>query len=233
MCKQFGISVIRAVIIIANVVLLIGASILIYRSAVLFGNYKSYEPIFRTGIQTNPLVSMIIGILICLFAIFGIAAICLNALGMTVFFITCLVLLGITSIAFGCVVMSQTTDMYLDSNYFYNLLDHSVNLTKDEDKIDAVESVQRDLLCCGFTRAGPEAFYEKEQVLPLSCCKDPTHTCYYDDIWENDCLFQMELFGTVTHSEISALLMCVAGQCFIVSAVGYVFAMAIRQYYYY
>lgn len=233
MCKQFGIAVIRGVIVIANFILLITSVVLMYRTGILYTQYKSYEIVFDPSLQTQPLASMVLGVLVGAFSLFGFFAICLNALGMTVFFIIFLLLFGIVFTAFGAIVLSESTDMYTDDKYFINLMDRSPNLTYDAEKMVGVENVQRDLLCCGFSSRGPDSYFNVNQPLPQSCCKDPEHTCLYDDIWDTDCLSQIELFGVVTHTEIAALMLCIAAQCLIVAAIGYVFAMAIRQYYYY
>lgn len=232
MCKQFGIAVIRAVIILSNLVLFLGTVALIYRGSVLYSQYKSYEVILDATLQTQPLICLILGIIVCIFSLFGFLAICLNALGMTVFFILFMLIFGLVFTIFGVILINETGTMYTDDKYFANYVDRRENITLDPDKLAGVENVQRDLLCCGL-HSGPASYTNISQPLPQSCCKDPEHHCLPDDVWETDCLFQIELFGLVSYTELAAFMMCIAAQCFIVAAVGYVFAMAIRQYYYY
>lgn len=138
----------------------------------------------------------------------------------------------------GSNIIKEWDSHYIADNYFNSMLNaNERNVTKIPEKQASAHAIQIDLQCCGFTYEGYFKYKDLTEkvveLVPYSCCIEPTEVCSWDEIWADNCMQFLELLGMKTLSTIGAILLCLALQCFIVVGVGYVFGVAIRQYYYY
>lgn len=233
MCRQFGITVIKGVIVLANLCLSVISFVLLLKCGVIYGQVKSYEYILDTRMQTIPLVAEIFALAVFLFTIFGFVGIWLNAFGMMCFFVMIMFVLAGAITIFGFVVLGEVKEMVVDQHYFTNRLNQDISIRHDPIRMSSANAMQSDLMCCGFATGEAYNFYDRNFPLPRSCCKDPSRACIGEGIWEATCLQMMTFFGITTYVELGTMLLAVAGHCAITGGIAYAFSMAVRQYYYY
>lgn len=233
MCKQFGIGIVKTVAIIANAILLLIAATLFFKCVVTYKQLRAYENVMDSSLQVMPLVGVIFGGILLFTIIFGFVGMILNAFGMICFYITLMIILGAVFAISSLYVLAEVGEMARDRLYFQNRMDQSYNITQLQHAIPSINEMQKDLQCCGFI-LGREQYLNENTKIPPSCCKDPAYgECFGEEIWPDNCVSKMEMFGIVTHSEQGTIMLCAAMHCFMLGGIGYVLAMAVRQYYYY
>lgn len=233
MCKQFGITVVKGVTVLAVLLLFIASFILTIRCTVIYSRIKSYEQIFDSSMQSLPLYAVIFGTLLFLFTLFAFIGIWLNAFGMMCFFVIIVLILAAIAAVLGLIVVTETNYMLIDDTYFKHKMDAHKDIQKNPIKMESVNAMQSDLFCCGFETGVRYEFYSNAAPLPRSCCKNPTKSCIVEDSWDDDCIDSLKEYCIITHIEQGAMLIAIAGQALLTAAICYVFTMAVRQYYYY
>lgn len=233
MCKQFGINIVKSVAITSNVMLLLVALILCVRSASTYEMMKSFQNVLDPITQNLPLVGLITSILIIVTVLFGFVGMFLNAFGMLCLYVSLLMGLAVSCLLSGSMVMSEVAEMQKDMMYFLNKLDQGYNITHNVRAMQSIDAMQYSLQCCGFS-AGKHQYASENTTIPKSCCKDPLIVqCFGDDVWPQTCLEKLQEYGIVALTEQGCLLLCITACLVMQAGIGYVLAMAVRQYYYY
>lgn len=233
MCKSFGVSLVRWIMVLSNALLFFSSFVIMIRSGVLYGRIKSYENIMDSSLQTLPLIAFLLSLIFCLFTIFGFAGICLNSFGMVCFYVIAVLVWGLILAICGVTLMNESKEISVNQYYYAKKLDNTREIQTDKTKMVAVNNIQRDMLCCGFASGNVYSFYNKSWPLPKSCCKNPNHQCIAMDVWQHSCEENLLAYGIVVFHEQGVMFLSIAGQCLIIGGIGYAFSMALRQYYYY
>lgn len=233
MCKQFNIYLVKHIVWLLNLVLAISVLTLMYISISSYLNFKLYQHVLDSAIQTYPKYGMILSIIALAVLMFGALGICLDAFGMLFLATIMLILVGGISACLGLLTMTDLTAILADQNYYYDHLDQSENLTQRADAMISIDAIQLNHYCCGFT-GGKYMYWNESTHLPASCCKDPsTGVCNGGDVWSRDCLTALAVYGVLVHSHIAVLFLWVGSGAIILGSMQWVLSMAIRQYYYY